>query len=112
MDWIAELASSTANISKFRQLQPNAGKGFTALHHGSMQAGALSVKEKELIALAIGIVRQCVDCIGFHVQAAIAAGATRDEVGETISVAVMMGGGPALMYGAKALEAYDQLASA
>jgi alkylhydroperoxidase/carboxymuconolactone decarboxylase family protein YurZ len=50
-----------------------------------------------------------VDCIGYHVQGAIKAGATREDVADTISVAVMMGGGPAYMYGVKALEAYDQL---
>ena len=75
-----------------------------------MGDGALSVKQKELIALSIGIVKQCTDCIGFHVQAAMKAGATRSEIAETISVAIMMGGGPAYMYGARALEAYDQFA--
>ena len=108
-DWIAELDISNANLTKLRQLQPDTAKGFTALHRGAMQEGALGVKEKELIALSIGIAKQCVDCIGFHIKAAIRAGATRDEVAETISVAIMMGGGPSFMYGAKALEAFDQL---
>lgn len=110
MNWTDELDTSSANLATLRQLQPDLAKGFTALHHGSMGAGALGLKEKELIALAIGIAKQCADCIGFHVRAAIKAGASREEVAETISVAVMMGGGPAFMYGAKALEAYDQLA--
>ena len=70
----------------------------------------MSVREKELVALGIGIAKQCVDCIGFHVQAAVRAGASRDDIADTISVAVMMGGGPAYMYGVKALEAFDELA--
>ena len=74
-----------------------------------MAPGALDTKAKELQALAIGISQRCVDCIGFHVQGAAKHGATRDEIAETISVAVMMGGGPAYMYGVKALQAYDQL---
>ena len=61
------------------------------------------------MCLAIGIIRQCNDCIGFHVKAAVAAGATRDEIAETITVTMYMGGGPAYMYGAKALDAFDQL---
>lgn len=69
----------------------------------------MSPREKELQALAIGIATRCVDCIGFHVQAAHKAGATRDQVAETIGMAMMMGVGPAYMYGAKALEAWDQL---
>ena len=44
-------------------------------------------------------------------KASIAAGATRQEIAETVSVCVMMGGGPAYMYGVKALEAYDQLSA-
>jgi len=110
MNWTDALAETSANLASYRAVQPETAKGFTALHHASMKAGALDAKQKELIALALGVGSRCADCIGFHVRAAIKAGATRDEVAETIGVAVMMGGGPAYMYGAKALEAFDQLA--
>ncbi len=109
MDWKAHLKETSDNLNEFRRIQPEAGHGFTALHRGAMAEGTLDVKTKELIALAIGVSTRCVDCIGFHVQAAAKAGATRDDVAETVSVAVMMGGGPAYMYGVKAIEAYDQL---
>lgn len=109
MDWKAELATSNTNLDKLREAHPAIAKGFGGLHHAALKEGALSVREKELQALAIGIAKQCVDCIGFHVKAAIAAGATRDQVAETVAVAMMMGGGPSFMYGAKALEAFDQL---
>lgn len=111
MDWKAELANTTNYTREFRKLLPEAGKGFTAMHHAALTEGALSVKHKELMCVLVGIVTHCGDCIGFHVQAAAKAGATREEVAETISVAIMMGGGPGYMYGMKALEAYDQLAS-
>ena len=62
-------------------------KGFHDLHNAALADGALSAREKELIALAIGISKQCNDCIGFHVQAAIRADATRDEIAETVNVA-------------------------
>jgi len=110
MNWTDALAETSASLAKFRAGQPETAKGFSALHHASMKAGALDEKQKELIALAIGISSRCADCIGFHVRSAIKVGATRDEVSEAIGVAVMMGGGPAYMYGAKALEAYDQFA--
>lgn len=109
MDWKAELNEANHNLAAFRKASPEGAAGFTAMHKAAMGPGALSVKEKELMCIAIGIVRQCVDCIGFHVKAAIAAGATRDEIAETISVTVYMGGGPAYMYAVKALEAFDQL---
>ncbi|MDJ1017893.1 MAG: carboxymuconolactone decarboxylase family protein [Paracoccaceae bacterium] len=109
MDWKSHLDEQSANLAEFRRTHPAAGQGFTAMHKASMVDGALSAKEKELIALAIGIATRCVDCIGFHLRAAIKAGATRDEIAEVISVNMMMGGGPAYMYGVKALEAFDQL---
>ena len=109
MDWKSHLDAESATIDSFRKTHETAAAGFTALHRGTMAAGALSEHQKELIALAIGISKQCVDCIGFHVQAAAKAGATRSEIAETVGVAMLMGGGPAYMYGVKALEAFDQL---
>lgn len=111
MDWKEYLRDSARNLGTFRKAHPDAAAGFTALHDAALHDGALSAKHKELQAIAIGIVKQCNDCIGFHMKAAIRAGATREEVVETISVAMAMGGGPAYMYGGKAIEAYDQLAS-
>jgi len=108
MDFQAELATTNENLANFREMHPLAAGGFTKLHNTTMYDGDVSLKHKELIALAIGIVRQCADCIGFHVRAAIKAGATKDEIAETVGVCIFMGGGPAYMYGARALEAYDQ----
>ena len=108
MDWHDHLTHQSTTLDAFRKAHPEAAKGFTALHHGTLAEGALSVREKELQALAIGIATRCVDCIGFHVQAAHKAGATRDQVAETIGVAILMGGGPSVMYGVEAFEALGQ----
>jgi AhpD family alkylhydroperoxidase len=89
---------------------PGTMTGFTQLHKEAVQPGALSTKCKELIALAIAVVVRCDGCISYHVHDALATGATRKEITEAIGVAVMMGGGPSLMYGAEALEALDQFA--
>lgn len=112
MDWSEELATANRNLDNLRAAHPDAGKGFSALHHATMKAGTIGVKEKEFLAIAIGIHAQCNDCIGFHVRAGIRAGMTREELAEVIGVAMMMGGGPSFMYGAKALEAYDQFTAA
>ncbi|GHE86337.1 alkyl hydroperoxide reductase AhpD [Aliiroseovarius zhejiangensis] len=109
MDFITLLDDTSANTERFRSAHPEAAKGFTGMHRAAMANGALTTKDKELQCIAIGIAKQCNDCIGFHVRAALKAGATRDEVAETVSVAIMMGGGPAYMYGARALRAFDQL---
>ena len=81
--------------------------GFTQLHQKSVAEGALPKKTKELMALGIAICSRCEGCVTYHVHDALHAGASREEVLEAIGVAVMMGGGPALIYGCEALEALD-----
>jgi AhpD family alkylhydroperoxidase len=87
---------------------PATMQGFSALSQAATQAGTLDHKTKELIALAIGVATRCDGCIGFHSRALAKAGASRQEVEETLGVAVYMGGGPALMYAADALRAFEQ----
>ncbi len=95
-------------IGELRGQIPGTMKGFGLLHQESMKAGALSEKHKELLALGIGIASRCDGCIAFHTHEALAQGATAEEIQETIGVAISMGGGPALMYAAHALEALKQ----
>ena len=77
-----------------------------------MGEGAVSAKNKELIALAIGITQHCSGCIGFHVKALHRLQCTRAELDEMLAVCVYMGGGPALMYAAEAVAAWEQMAPA
>jgi AhpD family alkylhydroperoxidase len=91
---------------------PGPMTGFARLHKKAVEDGALSAKTKELMALAIGIAVQCEGCIAYHVHDALKAGATRQELLETIGVAIMMGGGPASMYAAHALDAIEQFMAA
>ncbi|SIO11296.1 alkylhydroperoxidase AhpD family core domain-containing protein [Rhodovulum sp. ES.010] len=109
MDWKQALTEGQTHSEDYVGRQKEPAEGFFALHRATLDPGALDTRQKELMALAIGISKQCVDCIGFHTKAAMEAGATRAEIEETVSVCIMMGGGPALMYGTKALEAFDQL---
>ena len=92
------------------QSLPGPFQAFQGLHKAASEAGALDVKTKELIALAIGVAARCEGCIVFHVRDAVRAGATREEVLETLGVAVMRGGGPAFMYAAQAAAALDEYA--
>ena len=82
--------------------------GFNEMHKGALAEGALTTRTKELIALGIAIAVRCDGCIAYHVHDALAAGASQQEITESIGVAIMMGGGPALMYGAEALDALRQ----
>jgi AhpD family alkylhydroperoxidase len=87
---------------------PGPMTGFARLHKKAVEDGMLSRKVKEMMALAIGIVVGCEGCIAYHVHDAVEAGATRQELLETIGVALMMGGGPGSIYAAHALDAIEQ----
>jgi AhpD family alkylhydroperoxidase len=98
----------SANLKKLRNDIPDTMKGFSALAQAATRDGALDKKTKELIALAIGVAAHCDGCIGFHSEALVKLGATRQEVEEALGMAVYMGGGPSLMYAADAIAAYEQ----
>ena len=87
---------------------PNVMKAFSGLAQAASAPQALDAKTKELIALGISVAIRCDDCIGFHVKAALDHGATREEIVETLGMAIYMGAGPSVMYATHALEAYEQ----
>jgi AhpD family alkylhydroperoxidase len=94
-------------LAPFRKSQTEAMQGFAKLAQAATSDGALSAKTKELIALAVGVTQHCSGCIGFHVKALKKLEASREEMEEMLAVCVYMGGGPALMYAAEALKAWD-----
>ena len=107
-----KLASElSSGIRLMRQGIPDTMKAFSGLAEAALEAGALNMKTKELVALAIGIAVHCDGCVVFHSKAALDRGATREEVLEIIGMAIYMGGGPSMVYGAQALEAFDQFAN-
>ncbi|MGX5719780.1 carboxymuconolactone decarboxylase family protein [Shinella zoogloeoides] len=111
-DYKAITRDISAYMGELRKLAPEAMQGFSALAKGAGAEGALNRKTKELIALAIGVTQRCDGCIGFHAKALHELGASRQEVAEVMVMCVYMGGGPALMYAADAMRAYDQFAGA
>ena len=99
-------------LDKLGKELPGPKGGFVQLHKQAVAEGGLSTKSKELTDLAISVAVRCEGCVAFHTHDALKAGASRQEVVETIGVAVLMGGGPSVMYGAEALEALDQFQAA
>ena len=97
-------------IGELHKKAPDVMKGFGQLSQAATKAGALDVKVKELIALAIAVSTRCDGCIGFHTKKLVSLGVTEEEFVETLGMAVYMGGGPSLMYAAEALKAYSQFA--
>lgn len=88
---------------------PEQQKGFRSLMGGVLKEGHLDLKTKELITISLGVISGCEWCIILHVKKALDAGATREEILEAGYVAVLMGGGPALMHFIPMLKALDDL---
>lgn len=95
-----------------RQMIPDVYKGFGELSRAALGAGALDTKIKELIAMTIGVVHGCDGCIASHARGAARAGATKEEAAEAIGVSIMMHGGPATIYGARAYTAFCEFVDA
>jgi AhpD family alkylhydroperoxidase len=96
------------NSHTLASAQPAVMKAFGGLHKAGAAPGPLDTKTKELMALAISVVVRCDDCIAFHIHDALEAGATREEMADAIGVAILMGGGPSMIYATHAIEAVDQ----
>ena len=110
-DYKAMISYISEYTGELKKAVPDAMNGFYALSKAATADGALDKKTKEFIALAIGVTQRCDGCIGFHVKALKGLGATREEMAEVMAMCIYMGGGPALMYAADALRAYDQFSS-
>ena len=104
---IAELAEPTREL---RRAIPEVWAGFSALHQAAVADGVLPARVKELMALAIAVVKGCDGCIAYHAKAAARRGATADEVAETLGVALLMDGGSASVNGPRAWQAFAEFA--
>lgn len=98
-----------SRMSNAKASAPDAAKGFGGLYQGVMKPGTLSVREKELVAVGIGMAIRCEPCVYIHAEKALKAGATREQIMETAGVAVMMQGGPTYTYLPVVVEALDAL---
>lgn len=105
-----ELYKSTyfSRLSEFSKLNGDTFKAFIDFDQQALKAGKLSVKEKELIAVAVAHTTGCPYCIELHTKAAKKAGASLEEVAESIFVAVALNAGAALAHGVNALNAYTE----
>ncbi len=98
----------SARLATLRTGTRDVMKSFGDLGRFALADGALDKKTKELMALALGVAARCDPCIGYHMQALVKLGVTRQELDETLGVVVYMGGGPALMYAAHAIAAFEE----
>ena len=96
------------SIARLRKGIPETMKGFFFFLAAATANGTLDSKTKELIAMAVSVAVRCDGCLAFHAKASVKQGASREEILETLGMAVYMGGGPSMVYAAEALDAFDQ----
>lgn len=106
-DVAGELREATKSL---RNASPETWGGFGAMHQAAVADGALPARIKELMALAIAVVKQCDGCIAYHAKAAALKGATPEEVADALGVALLMDGGTASVYGPRAWAAFHEFA--
>jgi GrxC family glutaredoxin len=109
-DRIAEFTAFRKRMNERILAEPNqVVRRFFALDTQTYQAGALDVKTKELLGLVASLVLRCDDCISYHVAQCKEAGVTRDEMFETFSVGLVVGGSIVIPHLRRAVDFLDRL---
>jgi len=111
-DWNSSSSELPAVMSALRSATPEFTEAFSQMHKVAFADGNVSLKTKELIAIALAVTAQCDGCILSHVKACIKLGVTREELAEVMQVVIVMGGGPRNYYSARAMDAFNQLTQA
>lgn len=111
LDWPDYRRQLGEGVKDLGKLSPDTLKGYIALGNAGRSADLLGVKTRELIALAVAVTVRCDGCIATHADAALKHGATREEVGEALGVAIAVNAGAALVYSARTLDAFAASAS-
>jgi AhpD family alkylhydroperoxidase len=98
-------------INVLAQLVPETMQALVEVNDKVFQEGALTTKTKELIAIAVAHVTSCAYCIDIHTKNALRAGATEEEIAESIMVGVLMKASSALSHSVIAINAMDEFHS-
>lgn len=109
-DRVREFTAFRQRMNERILAEPNqVVRRFFALDTQTYQAGALGVKTKELLGLVASLVLRCDDCISYHVAQCREAGASREELFETFSVGLVVGGSIVIPHLRRAVDFLDRL---
>jgi AhpD family alkylhydroperoxidase len=106
LNWNEYSKQLIAGIGDIGRISPEMVKGYRTLGGAASKTSLLGPKVNELIALAVAVTVRCDGCIVVHTDAAIKAGATREEIVEALGTAASVNAGAALVYSARVLDAY------
>ena len=105
LDWNEYQKQIGATLGELMKLSPDTVRGYRTLSDANSKTGKLDQKTRELISLAVAVTTHCDGCIVIHTEAALKAGATKEEISEALGVAIAMNAGAALIYSTRVLDA-------
>lgn len=109
LDWKTYLSEVKSRIAGIAKMQPDLVRGYRMISDSKPENPTLDPKTRELIALAVAVTTRCDGCISVHIEAAKKHGATREEILEALGVAVGINTGTALIFSARAMDAFDNI---
>jgi len=105
LDWNAYQSELSKTIPQFAKLSPDSLKGYQTLSSANSANSHLGEKIRQLVSLAVAVTTRCDGCIVFHTDAALKAGASKEEIAEALGVAMAMNAGAALIYSLRVMDA-------
>ena len=107
LDWNAYRNQINSAVKEMATVNADIVKAYAGLSQANAKSTRIDAKTRELIALAVAMTLRCDGCINAHTDAAIKAGATKEEVVDALAVAIMVNAGAALVYSARTVDAFD-----
>ncbi len=108
MNWKKFIAEADRDLAIYSKATPGTLEAFGKMGEAAKKGKAVDLKTKEFVAIGVAISTMCDHCIGYHARNLVRLGAKREELAEVLAMVAYMGGGPAINYGSKALQAFDQ----
>jgi AhpD family alkylhydroperoxidase len=110
LDWNEYQKEVGGRLGELSKLSPDTLKGYLTLSAANAKTTLLGEKTRQLISLAV--TTRCDGCIVFHTDAALKAGASREEISEALGAAVAMNAGAGLIYSTRVLDAVEAKSAA
>jgi AhpD family alkylhydroperoxidase len=107
MDWISYRDQMNAAVREISTANPDIVRAYVGFSAANAKSTHLDAKTRELIALGVAVSLRCDGCINAHTDAALKAGASKEEIIDALGVAIMVNAGAALVYSARTIDAYD-----
>src|SRR5438876_4809405 len=112
IDWNKYHQQFGARVGELMKISPDTVKGYQTLSAANSATTKLGEKTRQLISVAVAVTTKCDGCIVHHTEAALKAGASREEIAEALGVAVAMNAGAALVYSTRVLDAVEAKSAA